>query len=108
MKKGLTQIQKQETFIQEVKKQYCEKFNKTVQSYCNEEFQRAFLWLEVNQLPEAFTHSKTFWNWWKLTMAQKNNESIRAGKVLKPTLIEFRPYTSTLKQIKDESLIAIT
>ena len=103
MKKALTQIQKQEAFIQDIKKQYCEKFNKSEESYCNEEFQRAFLWLEVNRLPEDFTHSKTFWNWWKLIMAHKNEESIRAGKVLKSDLIEFRPYTSTLKQIKDES-----
>lgn len=104
MKKKKTKAEETEIFIQNIRKQFCEKFGFSEEYYCEKEFKKAFLWIDFHRLPEKLTYSKTFWNWWKLKSAYINEESIIRGELKQVHFDEIRPYPQTLDQMYHESL----
>lgn len=108
MKKRITQAQKKESYIQGIKKQFCEKFEWTEEYYCDKEFKRAFAWLKFYDLPDSISYSKTFWNWWKISCAMINEDSIKSGELQQIHFNEMKPFRSTFNQILDESLAPTT
>ena len=108
MKKRLTQTAKQKQYIADIKNMFCLEFGWSEEEYCTNEFEKAFLWLKVNNLPEDYSYSKTFWNWWKLTLASICEQSIQDRQMPEILLIHIKLYSNTLKQIKNESIKPIT
>ncbi|MXS70261.1 hypothetical protein GSF70_03445 [Flavobacteriaceae bacterium W22] len=108
MKNRLTQVQKQENYLKDVKERFCKHFDCTDLQYCENEFKQGLLWIENNGYPESFSYSKTFWNWFKIEMAELCESCINQNKIIERSFKDFRPFSTTLKQIENEAFSTIT
>lgn len=108
MKKRLTQSQRQNFYIQDVKERFCNQFGWSEDKYTQLEFQQGLDYIEVRNFPESFSFSKTFWNWWKISNAMLKEEMILNNKIKFTPFGEFQPTGKTWKTLKNESLTRST
>jgi len=107
MKKRMTQAEKQRQYIEDVKNKWFEAVKDTEERYTQNEFERGLLWIEIKNMPKGTEYSKTFWNWWKLRMAQAREVIMRSNWEESPKIEQFEPTSSILRQIKDEAQSSI-
>lgn len=108
MKKRLTQAQKQNIYIQDIKERFCKHFGWSEEKYCQLEFEQAFEYIEERGFSKSFSYSKTFWNWWKLSNAMLKEEMILNNKIEFTPFGEFQPTGETWKILRDEALSGTT
>lgn len=108
MKNKLTHAEKQADYLNKIKIEFCEKLKWSEDEYCELVFENAFTWLEIRGLPDSFTYSSTFWNWWKLSYAKMNEDLLLSGNINSIDFGKFILQGSTYTQIKNESLTGTT
>jgi hypothetical protein len=99
-----THAERQRQELEDAKSAYCKLFNITEQQYCENEFELGLLWLDRNNYDMDFQYSKTFWSWWKVTVANAIKSGLNNPEILEQIdLSDFAPLKSTLRQIKNET-----
>ncbi len=101
--KRIKQAEKQRIRIAEIRQEYCKFFEITEEQYSNNEFEQGLLWIEVNKQSKGFAYTPTFWNWWKMEMADIAECCTQKKEIVKIYLNDIRPLLTTLKQIENES-----
>ena len=105
--KRLTKIEKEKSYINQIRVTYCEMQGYTEYEYLENEFENGLKWIDVNQVTNKVKYSKSFWHWWQMTCAkiQEDNIQTKNHKViyLKTLYPEKTVINKIIKELKLEA-----